>query len=87
MLGVIRFALNYPAFGLLFALILKAVPSLAAKRKAHMTFTEEKLQKRLDRDTDRKDLIAYVNLSINHVFFRADQLGTPRSGWESWTEI
>ncbi|MCJ1386410.1 hypothetical protein MMC17_009536 [Xylographa soralifera] len=60
MLGVIRFALNYPAIGAVFGVLQKVVPSIAAKRKQHMMFTESKIQKRLDVTTDRKDFITYI---------------------------
>jgi hypothetical protein len=54
--------MNYPAIGVVFGILQKAVPSITKKRKQHMKFTDEKLQKRLDLNTDRKDVIAYVNL-------------------------
>ncbi|KAL8720308.1 MAG: hypothetical protein Q9225_002820 [Loekoesia sp. 1 TL-2023] len=37
-------------------------PSFSAKRVAHLSFTEVKTQKRLDRKTDRKDFMTYVCL-------------------------
>lgn len=74
MLGVIRFALNYPAIGAVFGILQKAVPSFAAKRKQHMKFTEEKLQKRLGLNTERKDLIAYVNLISHQAIHMTDIL-------------
>ena len=62
MLGVIRFALNYPAIGVAFGVLQKVVPSIASKRKQHMMFTESKIKKRLDLKTYRKDFITYVKL-------------------------
>lgn len=59
-LGAIRFAATYPVVGLLFKLLQFIMPSFAAKRAAHMAFTETKLDKRLDRKTNRKDFMTYA---------------------------
>ncbi|TVY14103.1 Cytochrome P450 monooxygenase aclL [Lachnellula arida] len=61
MLGWIRLGFNYSAIGAVFSILQTLVPSFAQKRKQHMKFTKERLQKRLDSDTDRKDIIAYVH--------------------------
>ena len=36
------------------------MPSLAAKHAAYMDFTETRIEQRLDRMTDRKDIMSYV---------------------------
>jgi hypothetical protein len=36
-------------------------PSFAAKRIAHLEFTRKKIDKRLNRETDRKDFLQYVS--------------------------
>lgn len=36
-------------------------PSFSAKRVAHLAFTEDKTQERLDRKTDRKDFMTYAS--------------------------
>ncbi|TVY87301.1 Cytochrome P450 monooxygenase [Lachnellula willkommii] len=61
MLGWIRLGFKYSAIGAVFSILQTLVPSFAQKRKQHMKFTKERLQKRLDSDTDRKDIIAYVH--------------------------
>ncbi|CAG8981790.1 hypothetical protein HYALB_00004733 [Hymenoscyphus albidus] len=61
MLGWIRLASNYPAVGILFSILQSLVPSFARRQEEHMEFTEEKLRKRLSLNTERKDIIAYIN--------------------------
>ncbi|CAG8960480.1 hypothetical protein HYFRA_00008199 [Hymenoscyphus fraxineus] len=61
MLGWIRLAFNYPAVGIVFSILQKVVPSFAQKREQHMKFTEERLRKRLNLNTARKDIVAYIN--------------------------
>ncbi|KAM0806079.1 putative benzoate 4-monooxygenase cytochrome P450 [Usnea florida] len=67
-LGAIRFAATYPVVGLLFKLLQFIMPAFAAKRAAHLAFTETKLDRRLDRKTNRKDFMTYARffLSILH---------------------
>ncbi|TVY81603.1 Cytochrome P450 monooxygenase radP [Lachnellula suecica] len=60
LLGLLRLAQNYPAIGVVFAILQKLMPSFAEKRKLHMKFTKDKVRKRLELKTDRNDLIAYV---------------------------
>jgi hypothetical protein len=55
-----RLAEAYPAVSLLFKIIQTVVPSAAARRKAHLKFTKDKIEERLNRDTDRKDLMTYA---------------------------
>ena len=62
MSGVLRFAMNYPAIGVVFGILQNVVPSITKKRKQHMNFIEERVRKRLDLNTDRKDVIAYASL-------------------------
>jgi hypothetical protein len=62
MVGIIRFGMNYPAIGLIFSILIKAVPSLVGKRKSHMRFTEERVHKRLSLQINRKDLVAFASL-------------------------
>lgn len=38
------------------------IPSMAEKRNAHLAFTKQKTENRLNRDTDRKDFATYVSL-------------------------
>lgn len=59
-----RFAIIYPAAGLLLKLLLFFMPSLSSKRVTHLSFTEDKIQKRLDRKTDRKDFMTYASFSL-----------------------
>ena len=66
-LGVIRFAATYPVLGLLFKLLQYIIPSFAAKRAAHMAFTETKLDKRLDRKTNRKDFMTYAGYFLSAI--------------------
>ena len=60
-----RFAATYPIINRLFKLLLSNIPSMAAKRKAHFAFTKQKVESRLDRDTDRKDFTTYVSF-VDH---------------------
>lgn len=60
-MDVMRFATTYPAVGfLLFKLLKIVMPSLSAKQAAHVEFITAKVQKRLDRKTDRKDFTTYA---------------------------
>lgn len=59
-LGMVRFAGTYPAAGLLLKVLLFFKPSFSARRSAHLAFTKEKIVKRLERKTDRKDMFTYV---------------------------
>ncbi|KAF2228481.1 putative benzoate 4-monooxygenase cytochrome P450 [Viridothelium virens] len=59
-LGVLRLAANYPAVGMLLKLLTIFKPSLGAKRAAHMEFTRLKIEKRLERESNRKDFLTYV---------------------------
>jgi hypothetical protein len=59
-LGVIRFAAAYPFIGIFLYVLQLLIPSIAAKRRAHLQFTEEKIDERLNRKTDRKDFLQYV---------------------------
>ena len=59
--AVIRFVKTYPALGLLLKVLQPVLPSFTAKRVAHMEFTKTKIDQRLDRKTDRKDIISYVS--------------------------
>lgn len=69
-LGVIRFVATYPILGFVFRLLQSVIPSVAAKRVAHLAFTEKKILKRLEREVDRKDFMTYVSLSlINNILF------------------
>lgn len=61
LLAVIRLAAAYPVFGLLFKLLQILLPSVSSKRAAHLKFTGEKIEKRLDRKTDRRDFTTYAN--------------------------
>ncbi|KAL9075768.1 MAG: hypothetical protein Q9161_001520 [Pseudevernia consocians] len=36
------------------------IPSMAGKRKAHLAFTKQKTESRLNHDTDRKDFTTYI---------------------------
>lgn len=63
--GVIRFAAAYPILDLILKVLLKVMPSLTAKRNAHFLFTKEKIENRLQKKTDRKDFLSYVNLLRN----------------------
>ena len=58
-----RFAAMYPAARLLLKFLRLIKPSLAARRVAHLAFTKAKIEKRLQRKTDRKDFMTYVSLS------------------------
>ncbi|MCJ1462457.1 hypothetical protein MMC07_001059 [Pseudocyphellaria aurata] len=60
LLGVIRLTAAFPAFGLLFKLVQFLIPSISSKRAAHLEFTGAKIEKRLDRKTDRKDFTTYI---------------------------
>jgi hypothetical protein len=62
-LGLIRFAATYPIVGLFFKLLQPIMPSFAAKRAAHLAFTEGKTNERLERETDRKDFMTYASFS------------------------
>ena len=87
MLGVIRFVVNYPAVGLLFGIVQKIMPSIAAKRKQHMKFTEEKIQKRLELNIDRKDFITYVSLrNYGPDYLLIYPLDTPRKRRKRWAK-
>ncbi|PVI03021.1 putative benzoate 4-monooxygenase cytochrome P450 [Periconia macrospinosa] len=59
-LGFIRFASIYPLAGLLFQVTQRLMPSLSAKRRAHLDFTEKKVQERLKNGTNRKDFLQYI---------------------------
>ena len=63
LLGVFRFVANFPILGLFFKALQFVMPSFAAKRKAHMDFTRDKIDKRFSRETDRKDFISYASRS------------------------
>lgn len=58
-----RFAAMYPATRLLLQILRLIKPSLAARRVTHLAFTKAKIEKRLQRKTDRKDFMTYVSLS------------------------
>lgn len=62
-MGVIRLGIAYPAAGLFLKLLLFLMPSFSAKRAAHFSFMREKVQKRLDRITDRKDFLTYASFT------------------------
>ncbi|KAL8714008.1 MAG: hypothetical protein Q9220_002154 [cf. Caloplaca sp. 1 TL-2023] len=59
-LGVIRFTTIYPGAGLLLKFLQLIRPSLSAKRAAHMAFTAEKIERRLNLETERKDFLTYI---------------------------
>ena len=61
---MIRFAAIYPAVGLLLKLLQLIKPSLAARRVAHLAFTQAKTEKRLERKTERKDIMTYASLPL-----------------------
>lgn len=55
-----RLAFTYPLYGLFFQLLMRLKPSFTAKRRAHMQFTKQKVDERLNRNTERKDFLQYV---------------------------
>ncbi|GAM34675.1 hypothetical protein TCE0_015f02400 [Talaromyces pinophilus] len=59
-LGVIRFAETYLIVALLFLLLQKFMPSFAAKRAAHLEYTQKKIDARLARETDRSDFMTQI---------------------------
>lgn len=60
--GVLRFVATYPILELNVKALLKVVPSLSAKRKEHLRFTNEKIENHLQNRTESKDFLSYVKL-------------------------
>ncbi|KAL8677773.1 MAG: hypothetical protein Q9186_005832 [Xanthomendoza sp. 1 TL-2023] len=58
--GVLRFINTYPALEFAFAVLKTIIPSLTTKHDAYLKFTEDKINKRLDLKTDRKDLMTNI---------------------------
>ncbi|KAL8696305.1 MAG: hypothetical protein Q9224_002863 [Gallowayella concinna] len=58
--GVLRFINTYPALEFAFAVLKTIIPSLTTKQDAYLKFTEDKINKRLDLKTDRKDLMTNI---------------------------
>lgn len=62
-----RFGAAYLAGDLFLEAFKILMPSLSAKQAAHWSFTKDKIMKRLNRKTDRKDFLTYVSCSMSFI--------------------
>lgn len=62
----VRFAFEYPILKYMFFALYKLVPSFGEARKMQVEYTNNRVDKRLNAKTERKDFMDYVCLSLKY---------------------
>lgn len=62
----IRFLQLYPALGQTVSRLGAAIPPVAKAQKAHHNFTVQRLERRMNLETQKKDFITYVETTLNY---------------------